>query len=313
MAEEFELISHDYMAYKVFLVNLKYRKPHLHKDIEICILLEGSVSVYTKDSVYNYKKMDIWVINPFESHELKSTENALILSLQVPTSFFNNYFCQIENIEFNHFSKLTVENKEKAQNLYLLFIEISKIYFKKDLYYELKCASLINTLFVSLMEYYPYKIISDKEKNISKTRAKRLKNIIEYVDENFSRKLLLSEIAERENLSLTYLSHYFKDCYGISFQEYLLKIRSEKARQQLLLTDFTLLDICIACGFSDMKYFNKNFKSQYGVYPKEFKKNFVSIELKQQQQTMLTTEEFYNDTTSLILIDRHLNSSFYNI
>lgn len=76
-----------------------------------------------------------------------------------------------------------------------------------------------------------------------------MRKIIHYIDEHYSEKLLLSDIALKEDLSLTYLSHFFKDYLGIPFQEYLAKIRCEKARQLLLLTDFPLLDICMSCGF----------------------------------------------------------------
>ena len=41
MKQEFEMISHRAGDYKIFLVNLLYRTPHVHKDFEICLLLEG--------------------------------------------------------------------------------------------------------------------------------------------------------------------------------------------------------------------------------------------------------------------------------
>ena len=43
MKDEFEVISHGAADYKVFVVNLLYRTPHIHKDFEICLILEGSV------------------------------------------------------------------------------------------------------------------------------------------------------------------------------------------------------------------------------------------------------------------------------
>ena len=46
---------------------------------------------------------------------------------------------------------------------------------------------------------------------------------MDYIDENFRRKLLLGEIARREGLTMPYLSHLFKDTLGMSFQEYLKK------------------------------------------------------------------------------------------
>ena len=86
--------------------------------------------------------------------------------------------------------------------------------------------------------------------------------IVDYIDRHSSEKLLLSDIAEKENLNLYYLSHLFKSSFGMPFQEYLSRVRCEKARKQLILTDLSLLDICLSCGFSDPKYFNRDFQRQ---------------------------------------------------
>lgn len=67
-----------------------------------------------------------------------------------------------------------------------------------------------------------------------------MQNITQYIDEHYSEKLLLSDIAEHENMDLYYLSHFFKDNFGMSFQNYLLKIRCERARHLLILTDYLL-------------------------------------------------------------------------
>ena len=115
-----------------------------------------------------------------------------------------------------------------------------------------------NLLFAGLLEALPNRLLSDKEKSASQSKASRMRKITHYIDEHYSEKRLLSDLALKEDLSLTYLSHVFKDYLGIPFHEYLAKIRCEKARQLLLLTDFPLLDICMSCGFSDSKYFNRD-------------------------------------------------------
>ena len=81
----------------------------------------------------------------------------------------------------------------------------------------------------------------------------------------------LSEVAEKMGYSMSYLSHFIKECFGISFQEYLMILRCEKARQLLHTTKLPQLDICESCGFSDPKYFKKSFYSLYGCFPKEYR------------------------------------------
>ena len=90
---------------------------------------------------------------------------------------------------------------------------------------------------------------------------------MDYIDENFRRKLLLGEIARREGLTMPYLSHLFKDTLGMSFQEYLKKRRFEYARSLLLGTRKSLLDISLESGFSDARYMIRMFEGEFGCTP----------------------------------------------
>ena len=305
MNQEFEIISHSQMNFKLFLVNMLYRTPHIHKDFELCLLLEGSLSLQAQNENHGLKPGDFFIVNPFQSHELKADSPALLVSLQVHPSFFSSYYPQIANLEFTSLI-LQKDGMDVHKKLYDMMIELACLYLKKNDKFELKCAGLLNLLFAGLLDTLPSRLLSDKEKNASQSKASRMRKIIHYIDEHYSEKLLLSDIALKEDLSLTYLSHFFKEYLGIPFQEYLAKIRCEKARQLLLLTDFPLLDICMSCGFSDSKYFNSGFIVDEGCSPKEYRLNFRHDQLKQQQKSMLTTQEFLSAASSIVILERCL-------
>ena len=55
--------------------------------------------------------------------------------------------------------------------------------------------------------------------------------------DNYTRKLTLSEIADREHLSIYYLSHIIKEATGLSFQDLLSYIRVEESEHLLLGTN----------------------------------------------------------------------------
>ena len=304
MKEEFEIVSYGTGNFKVFLVNLVYRTPHIHRDFEICFLLEGELKVQFRDESITFKAGDFWITNPFQSHELKALNTATILSIQIPPSFFRSYYPQIDSLEFEKtLQPSTVSNDVRAK-LQEQILMIGFNYFDQNPYSMFFCAGLINNLFGLLLTYMPHKSVPIKEKEAAKSKAIRIKRISSYIEENYSKKLLLSDLAEQENLTLYYLSHFFKENFGMSFQDYLQRIRCEKARQLLLLTDSSLLDISLASGFSDSKYFNKSFKLYYGCTPKDYRKNFMNIPLQEQQKSMLTTQSFLSQKTSLALLNR---------
>lgn len=283
MNQEFEIISHSQMNFKLFLVNMLYRTPHIHKDFELCLLLDGSLFLQAQNETHSLETGDFFVVNPFQSHELKADSPALLVSLQVHPSFFSSYYPRIANLEFTSLI-LQRDGTDVCKKLYDMMIELACLYLKKADKFELKCVGLLNLLFAGLLDTLPNRLLSDKEKNASQSKASRMRKITHYIDEHYSEKLLLSDIARKEDLSLTYLSHFFKDYLGLPFQEYLAKIRCE----------------------SDSKYFNSGFRRQYGCSPKEYRRNFRHDELKQQQKSMLTTQEFLSASSSIVLLERCL-------
>jgi len=303
MATEFEVVSHKLTSFNIFFVNMLYRTPHIHKDFEVGLLLSGSIRIIYQDNVIDLHENDIWITNPFQSHEFSAQQPALLLYLQVSPSFFSSYYPQIDNINFSHRQLST--NDPGLHVLRDLMFEIADLAFRQPQNYEFKAIGQINMLFYHLMESIPHEIIPEKEKNRNQHKATQMRRIMNYIDSNYSQKLLLSEIAERENLTLSYLSHFFRSSFGMPFQTYLLKMRCEKARKLLLTTNLSLLDICITCGFSDMKYFNRGFQEQYGYSPREYRTTFEDEKLEMQQVSMLTTQDILSKNASLATLARY--------
>ena len=75
-----------------------------------------------------------------------------------------------------------------------------------------------------------------------------------------------------EGLTVTYISHLFKDYYGISFQDYLNNLRFEKAMTMILNTNLSQMEIALASGFSDAKYLSTIIKKRLGCSLTEYRK-----------------------------------------
>ncbi|MEI3348143.1 MAG: helix-turn-helix transcriptional regulator [Dysosmobacter sp.] len=119
-------------------------------------------------------------------------------------------------------------------------------------------------------------------------------------------KLLLGDLARELGVNVYYLSHFFREQFGLSFQEYVGKLRCEKARRELLLTDRSLLDISLACGFSSPKYFQRAFARQYGAAPREYRRLAPRESEARQTPGVLTSQEFLSDEQSLSIVQRLL-------
>ena len=300
MKHEYELVSHGHGAYRLFLVELVYRTPHIHRDFEISWILNGEIHVTLGTNRLDLKKGDVFLANPYESHELRAVTPVRILSLQISPSFFSPYFKGIENLRFEQPLLPPEEAAMICDELYQLSVR----YWQQPSFYELDCAARLNRLFHSLFRCMPYTVHSDQELSRAKQKGDRMRSLINYINTHYAEKILLSELAERESLSLHYLSHLFQECIGMPFQEYLSRVRCEQARRLLLSTDQTLLDIGIECGFSDPKYFNRDFRRQYGCTPKEYRKHASSQSPRHEKEHSLSEQDFLSPEESLKLLLR---------
>ena len=96
---------------------------------------------------------------------------------------------------------------------------------------------------------------------------------IDYIKQNFDRKITLDDIAVYVSLSRSYLSKLFKDETGYSLFSYINHIRIEKSKELLLDDTISLVDVAGLCGFEDQSYFTKVFKKETGISPKRFRDN----------------------------------------
>ncbi|MCQ2558532.1 MAG: AraC family transcriptional regulator, partial [Oscillospiraceae bacterium] len=181
-------------------------------------------------------------------------------------------------------------------------IELAWCYLRQSPSYELRCFQLTAELLTLLHTRLPWQTLAAEDYANIKQRANRLQSITDYIDQNCQRKLLLAEIAQREDLSLTYLSHFFKDNLGMTFQDYLNRKRLEYACQLLFESDRKILDIALSSGFSDVRYFNEAFRARYGCTPKEWRKG-GAVESARLQELNHSTQRICSEQEALQILE----------
>ena len=108
----------------------------------------------------------------------------------------------------------------------------------------------------------------------NKQRAK-IDRILNYIHSHYFEPLSLPEIAERFNMTETYLSRYFKEKVGQNYVNYLNDVRLKNAVTDLSQTDQSITEIALDHGFSTPSVFNRYFKSKYGKTPSEYRKEVL--------------------------------------
>jgi AraC-like DNA-binding protein len=83
----------------------------------------------------------------------------------------------------------------------------------------------------------------------------------------------ISEIAEHCNLSRSHFSRAFKKVTGYSPQNWLVRMKIEKAKS-LLITSIPITDVVYECGFADHSHFTRTFSRLEGMTPKAWRRAF---------------------------------------
>jgi len=98
----------------------------------------------------------------------------------------------------------------------------------------------------------------------------------EFVEESLHQNITLKEISNIFHFNYSYLGQKFKSHENMTFNEYLLQQRMEKAKYLLERTDMKIYEIANEVGYTEMDWFYKKFKAYTGVSANEFRK-MISI------------------------------------
>lgn len=94
-----------------------------------------------------------------------------------------------------------------------------------------------------------------------------------YIDANYGDSgLSLTGIADMFSISETYLSNLFRQVLGINFSVYVEKIRMEKAKELLIMTDMTVSDISACVGYCSSNSFCRAFRRVTGISASQYRK-----------------------------------------
>ena len=308
MKNEYEVIEHANLSdLNMFLVEIDYRTPHFHEDIEIIQVLEGSVISNTMHQEIHLEAGSTVIYNSFQPHEFHSAkQGTLILCTQVAPRFCAHYYPAISNVNFD--CQLIEQHlpEDLYSQLKIIMTEMAWQYFSHAAAFEFSCVSMLNQLFSILIRHLPYHILTEDEKKSNQQKIERLSRILNYIEENYTEKTLLSDIARREKISMTYLSHFFKDNLNQTFQEYLSNLRFTRARELVASGKMKLIDVCLECGFSDYRYLYKAFLKNSGCTPREYQKQNRSIPPERKIFSSESSQIFYTvENTAHILENLH--------
>jgi len=299
MSSEYEIVRFSQMRnIHLFFNRITYRNAHYHAETEIILVLEGEGSVLIAGNLYYAHKGSLFVINSNESHEFDAVKSPLLcLLVQISPRFLKHDIQNLKDMVFAENDLSSVFNKDELKQVSEGLISLAGRFFKDEPYYELEIISSLLNILLEIKNNVGLK----ETIAISSEGIQRRERWHSYIEEHINEPVGLKELAEKEGLTVTYLSHLFVKYFGISFQEYLNNMRFERALILIRKESLSLYDVSLAAGFSAPKYMNAQFKKHYSCTAREFRNKKIPAEYHVSRE--IVTEYIYDLKESRDLLE----------
>jgi len=155
-------------------------------------------------------------------------------------------------------------------NLQSLIKEFVNEFEQKRVGYEEICKSFENIIIHQIIRA----IMGERTDKTDMNLRMEIEKAIDYMYHNMHHKILLTNIADDVQMSVSQFSKVFKDVIGSSPMEYLNDVRLERAKRMLLTDDYSITKITHECGFSSTSYLASRFQKKYYMTPTEYRSRF---------------------------------------
>ncbi len=248
---------------------------HWHDELEIIYVKSGCLTVSISGESYIGNAGDVFVVSPGNLH---------LMGAQTGTVDYFTFLFPLKYISFRTDDMLNDKLLEPLNSGQLMISprvrgtakelceQLIAIYVAKNNESESKITAQIKTKIILLqfiLEMWKQGFVIE---NDTSGRNMVEKEMVSYVQQNFTGKISLKEFGEQFHLSEKYISRYFKEHFHIALSQYVTYLRLEHAKQLLQDTDIPITEVAMQSGYQNVSYFIRSFKKAYGVSPLKYKK-----------------------------------------
>ncbi len=243
--------------------------PHYHDEIEILYVYKGALLVSVNGSEIAIEAGSVMLLSPRIPHATRFAEGGgsykmlqfrleNYLGDNINVGKYFNRFIQSASVPYTVF-----ESQALCSVMNNIFLE----YEEKKTEYILVIKGLVYNVVALLIREG---ILPNSNITYTEPILKLLPSIA-YIEEHYSEKITLNEIAAVQRLAPSYFCRLFKKASGTGFVDYLNFVRICKSERMLSHSEKSILEISYELGFSSVSYFNRLFKKYKNCTPSEYR------------------------------------------
>lgn len=257
---------------------------HWHDEVEIIYVKEGKLHVKIGELDLDGEEGDMFFVNSRELHLMSSPDGEVeYYTLLFPIEFI--CFQSLDELENELFAPLRsgqlmfptfVEDnsvKGKIRNIIINVIKDNeKVHSEEGGNISLSTHHLqtrINLLQIIKLIYDSGEITKPRLNGNTNIQ----KELLAFIQNHYTEKLSLSDLAQEYHMSEKYISRYFVEHFYLPFSNYVLHLRLTHGKQLLETTDLPITEIALQSGFLNVSYFIRTFKKAYMKSPLQYRKD----------------------------------------
>ena len=248
---------------------------HWQDSMELIYIKRGSGLVQTGAQVCTAQSGDIFVLTPGTLHAIRQAENRTM---------------EYENIIFD--LELLGGSEDLCAEKYLLPLQSGRLALPEHItpdeaWYPQVAACLWEAEEASRCKQFGYELCikgallrflalliaqSKALPPAEKVNTQRLRTVLQWLSAHYSEPVCVADAAALCRCSPNHFMRWFRQMTGQTFIVFLREYRLNAAAEALHTTEDTVLSIAERCGFENLSYFNREFKTHFGMTPREYRR-----------------------------------------
>lgn len=251
---------------------------HYHPEFEVAYILKGSGLRYVGTTVENFSAGDLVLLGPHlphcwkDNHPGSKTVESIIV--QWKKEFLGEAFsCTAELSRIQDLLSIASKGVKFGRKVSSeLDHKLKKLPETHSFERLLVFLDILN----ELANAPESEIICEHEFDfqLDYVDSDRINKVQKYVEENYQKKIRLSDVGSLVNMTEEYFSRYFSKVMDQPFFSYLNKYRVNMACRLLIESDVQVVEICYDCGYDSLPHFHRQFKKIKGMSPLKYREAY---------------------------------------
>lgn len=245
-----------------------------HEDVECLLVINGKLEACVNGEIYKLSKGDIAFFDSNEGHAtLAKDKETIALVFHFNPKILDEFDKNRDMYHWMGSTNSITKNEKYALELRKSLVEIVDSFYEESLENNIKRSIATDKILLNSIENFAVKVEKDIDDEINLYRDDLIRNLIQYLDDNYRDKISLNDLAKVAGYHPNYTSEIFSKTLGISFTEYLMRKRLSKATKDLKQSEKKISEIAYDHGFANVRSFNTAFRDEFGRSPSEYRQS----------------------------------------